>query len=160
MSRPKRKRSTQPIDSGTTNTPTSQRVLLRTVTIHFTSVKPPKINFSMTVSASQTFHAVKTKFAEEQTLNPLSIRFLSKNKAVGDSKSVKEVFGDAAEGQITVMVMKVAASATREAEMSVDYDAFWEEIRRVVMEKYPGPKERGQVFEALKRGYAERFETQ
>jgi hypothetical protein len=134
------------------------------VKITFTSLKPPKINTTLTAPPSQTFHALKTRLAEETNLNPLSLRFLLKNKAISDSKSVHEVFGETEEATVTVMVMKnVGPSMTSGAgqesgeKMVVDNDGFWDGIRSVVMEKYQGERDKEEVFAALKKGFAEKF---
>jgi hypothetical protein len=139
------------------------------VKITFTSIKPPKINTSLVAPRSQTFHALKSRLAEETNLNPASIRFLLKNKAVGDSKSVQEVFGQDEEAQITVMVMKStgtpstnsAASASNQEEdkMETDKDPFWEEIKKVVMAKYTGQSSKEEVFAALRKGYEDNFKS-
>jgi hypothetical protein len=94
--------------------------------------------------------------AQDIKQNPLALRFLFKNKAVSDSKSVKEVVGDVQEAQITVMTMKIAPSVKQE-EMVVDHDEFWAEILRVVMEKYQGTQDKDDVFAALKKGYEDKY---
>lgn len=135
--------------------------------IKFTSLKPPKINTILTAPPSQTFHALKTRLAEETKLNPLAIRFLLKNKAISDSKSVLEVFGQTEEAQVTVMVMKnVGATTTTPTavtidgeKMDVESDEFWESIQKVVEEKFKGSHDKDEVFAALKRGYQEKFGT-
>jgi hypothetical protein len=134
------------------------------VKIKFTSLKPPKIDTVLTASPSQTFHALKTRLAEELNVNPLSLRLLFKNKAVSDSKSVHEVFGQAEEAQITVMVMKNVASTTTSNvgsqdgdKMVIDNEGFWEGVRQVVMDKYRGLRDKEEVFAALKKGYEDKF---
>jgi len=137
------------------------------VKIMFTSLKPPKINVTLRAPPSQTFHSLKTRLAEETKLNTLALRFLLKNKAIGDSKSVQEVFGQAEEGQITVMVMKnisttttsmsASSSSQESGKMVIENDGFWEGIRQVVMDKYNGAEDREAVFAALKKGYEEKF---
>jgi hypothetical protein len=134
------------------------------VKIKFTSLKPPKIDTTLIVPPSQTFHALKTRLAEELTLNPLAIRFLVKNKAITDSKSIVEVFGQAEEAQITVMMMKNVESApaptnsSQDGEkMVVENEEFWEGIREVVMDKFTGVQDKDKVFAALKRGYQDKF---
>ena len=135
--------------------------------IKFTSLKAPKINTTLTAPPSQTFHALKTRLAEETKLNPLAIRFLLKNKAISDSKSVLEVFGQTEEAQVTVMVMKnigatttTPTTATVDGEkMDVESDEFWESIQKVVEEKFKGSQDKDEVFAALKRGYQEKFGT-
>jgi hypothetical protein len=136
------------------------------VKITFVSLKPPKINTTLIAPASQTFHALKTRLAEETKHNPLAFRFLLKNKAIGDSKSVHEVFGQAEEAQVTVMVMKNVGSsspsnASQESaeKMVIENDGFWEGIRSVVMEKYQGERDKEEVFSALKSGFVEKFGT-
>ena len=131
--------------------------------IKFTSLKPPKINTTLTAPPSQTFHALKTRLAEETKLNPLAIRFLLKNKAISDSKSILEVFGQTEEAQVTVMVMKnVGATTTTTAtveggKMDVENDEFWESVRNVIEEKFKGAQDKDEVFAALKKGYQEKF---
>lgn len=132
--------------------------------IKFTSLKPPKINTTLTAPPSQTFHALKTRLAEETKLNPVALRFLFKNKAISDSKSVVEVFGQTEEAQVTVMVMKnvggttTTNTATVDPEkMGVENDEFWESIEKVVEEKFKGAQDKAEVFAALKRGYQEKF---
>jgi hypothetical protein len=133
------------------------------VKIKFTSLKPPKIDTTLTAPPSQTFHALKARLAEETKLNPLALRFLLKNKAINDSKSVLEVFGETEEAQITVMVMKnVSAPTTTTAvtdgeKMEIENDEFWETVRKVIEEKFKGPQDKDEVFAALKRGYQEKF---
>ena len=109
--------------------------------IKFTSLKPPKIDTILNALPFQTFHTLKTRLVEKLNLNPLSLRFLFKNKAVSDSKSVHEVFGEATEGQITVIVMKNVATAVNianlgrqadEDKITIENDEFWEGIRNVV----------------------------
>jgi len=168
MERPKRKRATpQSKDAGGN--------FLRSVTdlvkITFTSIKPPKINTTLVAPRSQTFHALKSRLAEEIGLNAASLRFLLKNKAIGDSKSVQEIFGQEEEAQVTVMVMKSvgststsAASATSAVsqegvKMQIDDDTFWEEIKKVVMEKYPGEASKEEVYAALRKGYEDKFKA-
>ena len=135
--------------------------------IKFTSLKPPKIDTTLIAPLSQTFHALKTRLAEETNLNPLALRFLVKNKAIGDSKSVHEVFGQVDTAQVTVMVMKsvgstpttsTTSSAGQEGEkMVVDNDEFWESIQEVVMDKFKGQQDKEEVFKALKGGFREKF---
>ena len=132
--------------------------------IKFTSLKPPKIDTTLTAPPSQTFHALKTRLAEETNLNPLALRFLVKNKAISDSKSVHEVFGLVDTAQVTVMVMKsvgstsTTSSASQEGEkMVVDNDEFWESIQVVVMDKFKGQQDKEEVFKALKGGFREKF---
>ena len=135
--------------------------------IKFTSLKPPKIDTTLIAPLSQTFHALKTRLAEETNLNPLALRFLVKNKAIGDSKSVHEVFGQVDTAQVTVMVMKsvgstpttsTTSSAGQEGEkMVVDNDEFWESIQAVVMDKFKGQQDKEEVFKALKGGFREKF---
>jgi hypothetical protein len=137
------------------------------VQIKFTSLKPPKIDTTLTAPSSQTFHALKTRLAEETNLNPLALRFLVKNKAIGDSKSVHEVFGQVDTAQVTVMVMKsvgstpttsTTSSAGQEGEkMVVDNDEFWESIQEVVMDKFKGQQDKEEVLKALKGGFREKF---
>jgi hypothetical protein len=134
------------------------------VKITFVSLKPPKINTTLTAPPSQTFHALKTRLAEETKQNPLALRFLLKNKAISDSKSVHEVFGETEEAQVMVMVMKNVgssspSSASQESgeKMVIDSDGFWEGIRSVVMEKYQGKRDKEEVFAALKNGFEEKF---
>jgi hypothetical protein len=137
------------------------------VQIKFTSLKPPKIDTTLIAPLSQTFHALKTRLAEETNLNPLALRFLFKNKAIGDSKSVHEVFGQVDTAQVTVMVMKsvgstpttsTTSSASQEGEkMVVDNDEFWESIQAVVMDKFKGQQDKEEVFKALKGGFREKF---
>jgi hypothetical protein len=137
------------------------------VQIKFTSLKPPKIDTTLTAPPSQTFHALKTRLAEETNLNPLALRFLVKNKAISDSKSVHEVFGQVDTAQVTVMVMKsvgstpttsTTSSASQEGEkMVVDNDEFWESIQAVVMDKFKGQQGKEEVFKALKGGFREKF---
>ena len=136
--------------------------------IKFTSLKPPKIDTTLTAPPSQTFHALKTRLAEETNLNPLALRFLLKNKAISDSKSVHEVFGQVDTAQVTVMVMKgvgssttttnTSSSASQEGEkMAVDNDQFWEGIRAVVVDKFKGSQDKEEVFKALQGGFREKF---
>jgi len=117
---------------------------------------------------SQTFHALKTRLAEETNLNPQQLRFLLKNKAIGDSKSVQEVFGETEEASITVMVMKTPAASVASGtagnaaaaegdKMDVDHDAFWEGVKEAVMAKYQGGHDKEKVFAALKKGYQDTF---
>jgi hypothetical protein len=161
MERPKRKRNAVKEAGGTFLT----NELLMLVKIKFTSLKAPKIDVTLTAPPSQTFHALKTRLAEETKLNPLALRFLFKNKAISDSKSVQEVFGQVEEAQITVMVMKGVSSsqsstsnASQEGEkMVTDDDEFWTGIREVVMGKYKGPHGKEEVFGALKKGFDESF---
>jgi hypothetical protein len=134
------------------------------VKITFVSLKPPKINTTLTAPPSQTFHALKTRLAEETKHNPLALRFLLKNKAISDSKSVHEVFGETEEAQVTVMVMKNVgssspSSASQESgeKMVIDSDGFWEGIRSVVIEKYQGERDKEEVFAALKNGFEAKF---
>lgn len=135
------------------------------VKITFTSLKPPKINTTLVAPRSHTFHQLKSRLAEETNLNPASIRFLLKNKAIGDSKSIQEVFGQDEEAQITVMVMKSPSTSTSASsasnqntdKMQIDNDGFWEEIKKVVMEKYPGQANKEDVYAALRKGYEDKF---
>ena len=136
--------------------------------IRFTSLKPPKIDTTFTVAPSQTFHAVKVHLADETKLNPLALRFLFKNKAINDSKSVQEVFGQAEEVQVTVMVMKNASSPQSTQSKSsqiepekidVGNEEFWNGIRAVVLEKFNGTHDKEEVFAALKYGFQEHFGT-
>lgn len=143
------------------------------VTITFTSLKPPKICTTLIAPYSQTFHALKARLAEETNLNPQQLRFLLKNKAIGDSKSVQEVFGETTdEASVTVMVMKTPAATTTPGsagsagsansagegeKMVVDLDAFWEGVREAVMGKYQGGHDKEEVFAALKKGYQDAF---
>jgi hypothetical protein len=133
------------------------------VNIKFTSLKPPKINATLTAPLSQTFHALKIRLAEETKLNPLAIRFLLKNKAISDSKSALEVFGQTEEAQVTVMVMKnvgatTATTATADGEkMEIENDGFWDSVRKVIEENFKGSQDKDEVFAALKRGYQEKF---
>ena len=115
---------------------------------------------------SLTFHALKSRLAEKQQLNPLAVRLLYKNKAVGDSKSLHEVFGDSvAEAQLTVMVMKNIPSSSLPSTSgpgaarsgSEEGEEFWGEIRRVVWDKYGGSKDKEEVFEALRKGFTDKF---
>jgi len=138
------------------------------VQIKFTSLKPPKIDATLSAPPSQTFHALKTRLAEETNLNPLAIRFLFKNRAINDSRSVQEVFGSVEAAQVTVMVMKnvssdtttssVTSSASQEGEkMIVENEEFWESIRAVVMDKFKGTQDKEEVFQALKGGFGNKF---
>ena|SRR5271170_5004987 len=155
--------------------PPRDLVLILVVTIKFTSLKPPKIDATLCAPPSQTFLVLKTRLAEETKLNPLAIRFLLKNKAISDSKSIQEVFGQVEEAQITVMVMKnvaastpstggsaasAAASGSAEGEsekMVVEMDEFWEGIREVIKEKFKGSQDEDEVFDSFKRGYLDKF---
>jgi hypothetical protein len=141
--------------------------------IRFTSLKPPKLDVTLTAPPSQTFHALKSRLAEKEGMNPLAIRLLYKKKAINDSKSLHEVFGEGAtDAQLTVMVMKnvpSTASASTASTSSVDAsggsldsvgeegEEFWREIRRVVGEKYAGSRDKEEVFEALRKGYKDKF---
>ena len=135
--------------------------------IKFISLKPLKIDTTLTAPPSQTFHALKIRLAEEANLNPLALRFLLKNKAISDSKSVHEVFGQVDMAQVTVMVMKSVGSSTttsttssasqQEEKMVVDNDDFWESIRGVVMDTFKGSQDKEEVFKALKGGFREKF---
>jgi hypothetical protein len=139
--------------------------MLTLVKITFTSLKPPKINTTLTALPSQTFHAIKTRLAEETNLNISSLRLLLKNKAISDSKTVQEVFGETTEAQVTVMVMKSNTTTTTTTttssdgsdKMDVDNDVFWEGIRAVVNEKYAGQSDKEEVFAALKKGFHDKF---
>jgi Ubiquitin family len=126
----------------------------------------------MTLNAppSQTFHALKSRLAEQQQLNPLAIRLLYKNKAISDSKSLHEVLGNATEAQITVMIMKTPVSVSQTpsatsagssvwetATTGSTDEEFWGEIRRVVRDRYAGPRDKDEVFEALKKGFMDKF---
>jgi hypothetical protein len=137
-----------------------------TVRIRFSSLKAPKIDSTIAALPSQTFLALKTRLAEDLGLNASSLRFLFKNKAVSDSKSVRELFGDQKEGQITVMVMKGATPSKAststsenqpEANMAIDNDDFWDSIRVVITDKYKGGQGKDEVFTALKKGYEDKF---
>ena len=142
-------------------------MLIQSVNIKFTSLKPPKIDINLMASPLQTFMALKTQVAEKLDLNPSLLRFLLKNKAISDSKSVHEVFGDATEAQIIVMVMKsanpsVASMATSssqqgEEKMAVNNDDFWESIRLTITQKYKGTEDKEDVFAAFVKGYADKF---
>ena len=140
--------------------------------ITFTSLKPPKINTTLLAPCSQTFHALKARLAEETNLIPQQLRFLLKNKAIGDSKSVQEVFGETTEeATVTVMVMKSPAGTTTSGstgsagsaaaaegeKMAVDLDSFWEGVRETVMGKYQGEYDKEEVLTALKKGYQDKF---
>ena len=137
--------------------------------IKFTSLKPPKIDTTLTAPPSQTFHALKTRLAEETNLNPVALRFLLKNKAISDSKSVQEVFGQVETAQVTVMVMKsvgsststtttTTSSASQDGEnMAVDNDQFWGDIRAVIMDKFKGSQDKEEVFNALQSGFRDKF---
>ena len=162
MERPKRKRSAAKEAVGTIYPATF--LSLFPVKIKFTSLKAPKIDTTLAAPPSQTFHALKTRLAEETKLNPLAIRFLFKNKAISDSKSVLEVFGQTDEAQVTVMVMKnigatsTTTTATVDGEkMEVENYEFWESVRKVIEEKFKGAQDKDEVFAALKRGYQEKF---
>jgi len=120
----------------------------------------------LTAPLSLTFHALKSRLAENEKLNPLAIRLLYKNKAISDSKSLHEVFGDGvAEAQLTVMMMKNIPSSTSSASTSragaagpdSEGEEFWGEIRRVVWDKYSGSNNKEEVFEALRKGFTEKF---
>ena len=106
----------------------------------------------------------------------MALRFLLKNKAIGDSKSVQEVFGQDEEAQITVMVMKNVTSSSTTTTTTptttsssrggggenmeiIDNDAFWEEIKNVVMEKYVGKANKEDVYASLRKGYEDKFKT-
>jgi hypothetical protein len=127
------------------------------------------LDVTLTAPPSQTFHALKSRLAEQQHLNPLAIRLLHKNKAISDSKSLHEVLGDAIEAQITVMIMKTPVSSQTPSATSAGSsvwetattgstdEEFWGEIKRVVREKYAGPGDKDEVFEALKRGFMDKF---
>lgn len=142
--------------------------LLIIVKVRFTSLKAPRIDVTLTAPPSQTFHALKTRLAEQANLNPLALRLLVKNKAVNDSKSVQEVFGQTEAAQVTVMVMKnVASTGSTSASTSsssqveggktTDSDAFWEGIRQVVMDRYKGAQDKEQVFATFQKAYGEAF---
>jgi len=141
--------------------------LLILVKIRFTSLKAPRIDVTLTAGPSQTFHALKTRLAEQANLNPLALRLLIKNKAVNDSKSVQEVFGQTEAAQVTVMVMKNVASTSStsatssssqvEGGKTTDNDAFWEGIRQVVMDRYKGAEDKQQVFATFQKAYGEAF---
>ena len=121
----------------------------------------------LTAPLSLTFHALKSRLAENEKLNPLVIRLLYKNKAISDSKSLHEVFGDGvAETQLTVMVMKNIPSSTSSVSTSgggaarpdsESGEEFWGEIRRVVRDKYGGSNNKEDVFEALRKGFTDKF---
>ena len=54
----------------------------------------------------------------------------------------------------------VAGGAVGRAEgerMTIDLDRFWEGVREVVMERYPGEYPKEEVVAALKRGYQDAF---
>jgi hypothetical protein len=123
------------------------------------------MDVTLTAPPSQTFHALKSRLAEQQHLNPASIRLLHKNKAISDSKSLHEVLGDATDAQITVMIIKTRVSQTPSAGSSAwetattgsTDEAFWGEIRRVVNERYAGPGDKEEVFEAMRKGIMDKF---
>lgn len=141
---------------------------LTSVTITFTSLKSAGVNVTLTAPPSQTFHALKTRVSESTGINPLALRFLIKNKAINDSKSVQEVFGETQEGQVTVMVMKNVSATTNSKsstsqdagdKMVVENEEFWEGIRDVVLQKYSGTGDKKEVLAALKKGYQDKFGT-
>ena len=89
---------------------------------------------------------------------------------------MQEVFGQAEEGSVTVMVMKSPAGSaasgsagsavaggsvgTGEGErMTIDLDGFWEGVREVIMARYPGEYPKEEVVAAFKRGYQDAFGT-
>ena len=91
-----------------------------------------------------------------------------KNKAIGDSKSVLEVFGQVEEAQVTVMIMKNVGSTTTTTtttssgsqdgeKMEIENDEFWEGVRNVIEEKFKGGQDKEEVFAALKRGFQDKF---
>ena len=41
----------------------------------------------------------------------------------------------------------------------IDNDAFWEEIKNVVMEKYVGKANKEDVYASLRKGYEDKFKT-
>ena len=136
------------------------------MTITFTSLKSTGVNITLTAPPSQTFHALKARVSEETGISPLALRLLIKNKAINDSKSVQEVFGETQEGQVTVMVMKnVSSTASSKAsaaqdegeKMVVENEGFWEAIREVVLQKYSGTGDKEEVLVALKKGYEQKF---
>lgn len=84
------------------------------------------------------------------------------------------MFGQDEEAQITVMVMKnmtspsttttttttTTSSSRGEGEnMEIDNDAFWEGIKKVVMEKYVGQVNKEDVYASLRKGYEDKFKT-
>ena len=43
--------------------------------------------------------------------------------------------------------------------MEIDNDAFWEGIKKVVMEKYVGQVNKEDVYASLRKGYEDKFKT-
>jgi hypothetical protein len=139
------------------------------VAITFTSLKSAGVNVTLTAPPSQTFHALKARLSETTGFNVSALRFLIKNKAINDSKSVQEVFGEALEGHVTVMVMKTpsatnavtgpktGAVSDEGEKMVIENEGFWEGIREVVLQKYSGSGDKEEVLAALKKGYQEKF---
>jgi hypothetical protein len=86
---------------------------------------------------------------------------------------VQEIFGPVDEGSVIVMVMKSPTGSTTSTSagsaggasvasdqgerMTIDLDAFWEGVREVVMERYPGGVPKEEVLAALKKGYQDAF---
>ena len=121
---------------------------------------------------SQTFHALKLRLAEQAKLNPTALRFLVKNKAISDSKSVQEVFSPNEEAHITVMVMKssgvnspvtpvTGTSAPSQSDegdrMVIDDEEFWNGVREIVEVRYRGTRDKEDVYNALRKGYDDKF---
>jgi hypothetical protein len=139
------------------------------VAITFTSLKSAGVNITLTAPPSQTFHALKARVSETTGIDVSALRLLIKNKAINDSKSVQEVFGEAVEGHVTVMVMKspsgtnaakgskTGAASIEGEKMVIENEGFWEGIREVVLQKYSGTGDKEEVLAALKKGYQDKF---